>query len=333
MIETAKSLRPRLMASFVSLMVLGASSSACKTSSPQSKLATIEANPPFISQKSDIHITFLGTSTLLFDDGETRWITDGFFTRPNLSKFGQSRLRSDDKLIDRILDRLKIKTLSAVVSLHSHYDHALDAPLLAKKTEALLIGSNSTALLGRAFALPQSQIQVVKDGDELNFGKWKVTLILSAHSPNPKVAGEIDKPPVLPLTENDYKPGESFSLLVEHSGRSLLLQASAGFVPGKLQGRKADAAYIAIDTLDKQDETYRNDYWRETVEIVGAKRAFVVHWDDTNKSLEDPLVPAVAPPEEFDKLMKWLKNKAKATNVDIQLPQAFKVTLPFPEAK
>lgn len=31
-----------------------------------------------------VKVTFLGTTTLLFDDGETQLMIDGFFTRPSL---------------------------------------------------------------------------------------------------------------------------------------------------------------------------------------------------------------------------------------------------------
>ena len=33
--------------------------------------------------RGDVRVTFLGVSTLLFDDGETRIMTDGFFSRPS----------------------------------------------------------------------------------------------------------------------------------------------------------------------------------------------------------------------------------------------------------
>src|SRR4051812_34418470 len=34
--------------------------------------------------KTRLRVTFLGTTSLLFDDGETAWMTDGFFSRPGV---------------------------------------------------------------------------------------------------------------------------------------------------------------------------------------------------------------------------------------------------------
>jgi len=39
-----------------------------------------------------LRVMFLGVSTLLFDDGDTAILTDGFFTRPENSIFCSPRL-------------------------------------------------------------------------------------------------------------------------------------------------------------------------------------------------------------------------------------------------
>ena len=54
--------------------------------------------------------------------------------------------------------------VAAVIPLHAHYDHAMDAPEVARRTGALLLGSESSANVARGWGLPERQIQVAKLG-------------------------------------------------------------------------------------------------------------------------------------------------------------------------
>ena len=74
---------------------------------------------------------------------------------------------------------------------------------------------------------------------------------------------------------------------IEHtSGRTALLQGSAGFMPEELMGRRADVAYLGIGQLGLQSEEYIRTYWVETVERVGAQRVVRTHWDDFFRPLD-----------------------------------------------
>src|SRR4051794_40085522 len=66
---------------------------------------------------------FLGVSTLLFDDGETAVLTDGFFSRPGVVRTFIGRVRPDKRRIEAALARAGIDKLAAVFVVHSHYDH------------------------------------------------------------------------------------------------------------------------------------------------------------------------------------------------------------------
>ncbi|MFC0452562.1 MBL fold metallo-hydrolase [Rhodococcus jostii] len=83
--------------------------------------------------------TFLGVSTVLLSDGETAVMTDGFFSRPPLLRSVLRPLRPDRAAIDRALARVRTDRLAAVLVAHSHYDHALDSPIVAQRT-----GGNSS---------------------------------------------------------------------------------------------------------------------------------------------------------------------------------------------
>ncbi|MGH8808989.1 MAG: MBL fold metallo-hydrolase, partial [Noviherbaspirillum sp.] len=79
-------------------------------------------------QSGALRVRFLGVSTLLFDDGETAILTDGFFSRPAKMEVLLGKVAPDTASIARSLQRAGITRLAAVLVGHSHYDHVMDAP-------------------------------------------------------------------------------------------------------------------------------------------------------------------------------------------------------------
>lgn len=273
-----------------------------------------------------LRVTFLGVTTLLFDDGETAIMTDGYFTRVDLQTLSTSRIEPNRDRIARSLQRAGVKSLAAVITVHSHFDHALDSPIVAMETGAVLVGSESTANIGRGYGMPEARIRSVPGaGEKLTFGRFLVTFVKSEHLPNGFAPGEISAPLAAPAIATDFKVGDADTLLIEHDGRTLLVQGSAGYVPGALKGRKADVVFLGIGGLHTRDAAYQEDYWNELVRTVGARRVIAVHWDNLFKPLNEPMTPNAG----FDKVMSFLLERGKADNVDIRLPVVWVVSDPY----
>jgi L-ascorbate metabolism protein UlaG (beta-lactamase superfamily) len=100
-----------------------------------------------------VTVRFSGTATLLFSDGQTQWMTDGWFTRPGPLRLLAGKISPDLQAIEQGLANNHVTTLAAVLPLHSHYDHAMDAPEVARRTGAQLLGSESTANIARGWGL------------------------------------------------------------------------------------------------------------------------------------------------------------------------------------
>jgi L-ascorbate metabolism protein UlaG (beta-lactamase superfamily) len=281
------------------------------------------------TSESNLKVTFLGVTSLLFDDGETAFMTDGFFTRPGQFKVLFGDLSPDDVTIDESLKKIGVKTLSAVIPIHSHYDHALDSPVVAKKTGAVLIGSLSTANIGRGYHLPESQIQVVAPYEKIQLGKFQITFITSAHSPRAFFDGIITEPFAVPARASNFQMGDCFSLLIEHEGRKLLVHGSAGFIPHALNAVRADVVFLGIGTLGVQTDEYRQTYWNEVVRAVNAQRAFLIHWDNFFRPLSQNLTPQPWPIDNFKASMEFLINKGSKENVDVRIPILWQKVDPF----
>jgi len=292
---------------------------------PYRALALEAAEP----ETGKLRATFLGVATLLLDDGETAILVDGFFSRPSLLRVLATRITPDVAVIGRSLERAGIRELAAVITVHSHYDHAMDAPEVARRTGALLVGSESTANIGRGAGLPDDAIRVFKDGDRMAFGKLAVTAIRTAHFPHGMAMGEITAPLIPPARASEYLDGGSYALLIEHAGRTLLVNGSAGFVPGALRGRDAEVVFLGITGLGTRDDDYRDGYWREVVDAVGAKRVVPIHWDDFTLPLDRPLEAMPRLLDDIPLSMTFLLERAKDRGVDVRLATEWQLFDPF----
>jgi L-ascorbate metabolism protein UlaG (beta-lactamase superfamily) len=272
------------------------------------------------SDGKDLEVTFLGVSTLLFRDKESAVLVDGFFTRPGLYATGFGLLEPDAERIAYGLRLAGIEKLDAVVCAHSHYDHAMDAPEVARLTGAVVVGSESTANIARGAKLPEDRIRVVTGNETLRFGNLSVTLVPSKHFPHGFAMGDIDAPLAPPVKALDYLEGGSFSILVEKNRRAILVQSSAGYVEGALAGRRADVVYLGVGLLGSKDAPYRDAYWRETVSTVRAKRVVPIHWDDFTRGLDKPLVPLLRLFDDLDTSMDFLIDRAGMEGVELRWP-------------
>jgi len=279
----------------------------------------------------DLSVTFAGVSTLVFDDGASAVMFDGFFSRPSLVQVALRRLRPDVSRIDDSLGRLGFgsgagqRRLEAVVPVHSHFDHVMDSAEVARRTGAVLVGGESTANVGRGAGLAEDRLHTVSSGDEVSYGTWSLTFLASDHCPPDRFPGVIDKPLVPPARAKAYRCGEAWSVLLEHSsGPTALVQGSAGFVPGALAGRRADVAYLGVGQLGVQDTDYMESYWTHTVRALGCRRVVLTHWDDFFRPLDRPLRALPYVGDDLDATMRVLEPLAAADGVELHFPSVWR---------
>jgi hypothetical protein len=130
----------------------------------------------------------------------------------------------------------------------------MDAPEVARRTGALLVGSESTANIGRGRGLPEDQIRVVRDGDLMRFGNFEVVIHETRHFefPDPAVREralgdpEITTPLIPPVGAFEYKVGTPLAVEVRHPRGSLLVQGSAGFIPEGLADADVDIEFATL---------------------------------------------------------------------------------------
>jgi L-ascorbate metabolism protein UlaG (beta-lactamase superfamily) len=315
----------------VILILLVAMLWACTPGLTRYESIRLPVDPTAKADTPGLRVTFLGVSTLLIQDGSTAFMTDGFFTRPGYLRVLGS-LSPDREAIYGYLDRLKLDTLSAVITLHSHYDHAMDAPIVADTMHAMLVGSGSTAAIAQAYGSPDT-VDIVNFGNRRQYGEFAVRFIRCAHGPPDRYPGSMDTL-ALPASRKRYRTGDCFTLLVEHQGRSMLVTGTAGFVPDSLKGIRADVVYLSVGGLGEQDSTYRASYWKEVVQTTRARRVVLIHWDNFFRPLSKRLTPVPRTPiktlsDNFPATMRDLCAFARRDTVEVRIAREWAAADPF----
>ncbi|KZS70913.1 MBL fold metallo-hydrolase [Mycobacterium kansasii] len=281
---------------------------------------------PAAQPDSPLSVLWMGVSTLLLDDGASALMTDGYFSRPRLAQVAAAKVAPSPARVDGCLARAKVSRLAAVIPVHTHIDHAMDSALVADRTGAQLVGGESAAHVGRGYGLAEDRLVVAVPGQPIELGAYDVTLVESHHCPPDRFPGVIGAPVVPPVRASAYRCGEAWSTLVRHrpSGRRLLIQGSAGFVKGALDGYRAEVVYLGVGQLGLQPRFYLVDYWTEVVRAVGARRVILVHWDDFFRPLSKPLRAIPYAADDLDVSMRILDELAAADGISLQLPTVWR---------
>lgn len=233
-----------------------------------------------------VRVAYFGISTLLISDGESDILIDGYFTRlaSPLDALLDREIASDAGQVAAALEAAGIGRLDALFVQHSHFDHALDAPLVAKRTGATLHGSASTLNIGRGGGLPEAQLELFEPGAPVRIGAFTVTVIESRHVALPIGGASIGKTIDAPLTPPahlwDYVEGGSYAFLVEHPSGAILIHGSAGWRDGQYDAEKADVLLLGVGGLKADDPATLDAYIAAVADKVGAARVIPIHFED-----------------------------------------------------
>lgn len=295
----------------------------------------LTSHPAQTIDPDDVVVRWFGVSTLLIEDDETRLMIDGFISRPSLLDLALDRaIAPDEVAIERALNDMGASRLDAVMTVHSHYDHAMDTGVVARLTGARVLGSASTANVARGADVPEAQITEIETGISYPFGRFTVTFYPSRHAPlvddGPPMPGTIDVPLVPPQPVSAWREGGSFSIVIRHPDVAVLVQGSAGFEPGELQGVKVDVVFLGAGGLSRFARSHVAQYVEEIVKRTEADKVFLIHHEDfiTAPFGEIRLMPTLAMDDTFIFELEQLLLPARLYH--LEFGQAVKLDRPAP---
>ncbi|MBT8092378.1 MAG: MBL fold metallo-hydrolase [Gammaproteobacteria bacterium] len=273
-----------------------------------------------------VTVTWLGVTTLLFDDGETQILIDGFISRPSLGDIVFGRPVSNDAAtINYVLDEYRMRRLAAIIPLHSHFDHAMDIGAIANRTSASVIGSASTVQIARGAGVPDDQITLVEAAANYEFGRFNVMLMPSTHAPigwsgSVPMEGKIDEPLIMPQPVSAWREGGSYIVVINHPLGNAIVQGTAGFTDTETAGGglSADVVFLGVGGLGTLGRDYAEQYWQTLVTATGASRVYAVHFDDFTKPFGE-IEPAPRSVSDLQVTADWFESFRDRWDTDVEL--------------
>jgi L-ascorbate metabolism protein UlaG (beta-lactamase superfamily) len=259
--------------------------------------------------EGDVEVRWLGTAGFTIRHGETVIAIDPYLTRTSLSRLATRRLTPDEAILERYMGRGgPLERLDAIVIGHTHFDHVLDTPWLARRTGATVYGSSSAAALCRLSGLPERQIVDVEAnmrGEPVvaEVGAMRLRFVPSAHSPlllgRVPFPGDISDCDQVPLRTHQYKCGAVFGAEITIGGRVIYHVGSAELVEGPDHPREVDVALVCVAGW----KTSRA-FPERMVRALSPRTAVLSHWDDFTRPLASPVapLPAMDMPRFVDRL-------------------------------
>lgn len=261
---------------------------------------------------AELHARFFGVSTILFSDGTTSIMVDGFFSRPSLLQLATQKIGPDDERIRYALDKGGITGIDALLIAHTHHDHALDSVRVAQMTGATLLGSASLRRIADGQNFGAAQVEEIKARDIRTFDQFRIEFFESPHAPGPGPSGVIDEPISIPDYAWKFKADKNYAYLLRHPEASVLIVPSANFSYGNFRGVCADIVFLGIGGLGRQRAEFVWEYWRETVSTTGARTVILIHWDDFTRPLDTPLRAFPYLGDDLEQTMERLQALATA---------------------
>lgn len=192
----------------------------------------------------ELAIQWLGTAAFEIRTARASILIDPHFSRHNAWDLLAGPLHPN---LARI--RKHLPQAQAVFIGHSHHDHLVDAPTVAKLLNAPIYGSEDTARVAREEGVPLGHVHALKGGETIHVGDLAIEAVPSAHSniiTNLLVAGRIAPDSHPPMRFTQYKHGPVFTYVIHWRGRTIYHFGSAELVEANLAHRQADVALICL---------------------------------------------------------------------------------------
>jgi L-ascorbate metabolism protein UlaG (beta-lactamase superfamily) len=245
-------------------------------------LRGLEAVP--LGLPAGLEIEWLGVSGYRLTCEGVSLFVDPYVSRASLPRLllGRPAL-SDPGLLDRYV-RVPGAVAGVLVG-HTHFDHAVDAPAVARRYGCRAYGSASLAHLMRLHGLGAQAVEV-EPGRVYELGPFAVRFVPSRHSKlilgrRVPFDGELTCEHLHDLSPAAYKCGQVWGIRIEVAGVSLYHQGSANLVDEALPPEPVDVFLAGV-----AGRSFTPHYWRRVLPRLDPRVVVPMHYDDFFRPLD-----------------------------------------------
>lgn len=230
-----------------------------------------------------LELTWLGVAGFALSYEGTTVLIDPYVTRLTFGDLVRRRVVAPDPArIDQWVPKA-----DAILLGHTHFDHALDAPAIARRDGATVYGGRSAVTLMGLHGLVDRAVEV-QAHRTFAVGPFEITFVPSLHSKlvlglKVNQGGEVTCDHVEGLTPNAYCCGQVWGIHVAVAGTTLYHQGSADLLDDEIRHRDVDWFLCGV-----AGRGFTDDYLARILGRLSPRRVVAMHYDDFFRPLGRP---------------------------------------------
>ena len=239
-------------------------------------LAELQARP--LGLPTGLEVEWLGVSGYRMTyEGQTIFI-DPYLSRvPFRALLGRRPATPDPVALNRFL-RAPGETVAVLVG-HTHFDHAVDAPAIAKRFGCTAYGSRSLVQLMALHGLAAQAVEV-EPYRTYELGPFEVTFVPSVHSKlllglAVPYDGELSCEHLDGLCPSAYRCGQVWGISIAVAGVRFYHQGSANLIDDAIRERDVDYFLAGV-----AGRGFTEDYWRRVLTRLRPRAVVPTHYDN-----------------------------------------------------
>jgi len=247
-------------------------------------LRELEAAP--LELPSGLEVSWLGVSGYRLTYEDVSVFIDPYVSRVPLRSLLLRRVAMpDESMIDRYASASG--AVAGVLVGHTHFDHAVDAPAIARRYGAKAYGSPSLAHLMRLHGLGDLAVEVVAH-QPYELGPFVVRFVPSRHSKllfgrKVPMDGELTCDHLHGLAPGAYRCGAVWGIRVDVAGISFYHQGSANLDDGELPDAPVDVFLAGV-----AGRSVTPHYWERVLPRLDPRVVVPTHYDNFFSPLGAP---------------------------------------------
>lgn len=263
-------------------------------------LGELEAMP--LELPAGLELEWLGVSGYRISfEGQTLFI-DPYLSRvPFADLLRRKPTLPDPTALDRFVHAPG--EVAGVLVGHTHFDHAVDAPAIARRFGCRAYGSDSLVTLMGLHGLAERAVEV-EPYSTYELGPFAVSFTPSVHSKlllglAVPYDGDLTCEHLDALTPSAYRCGQVWGISIEVAGLRFYHQGSANLIDEAVRERDVDVFLAGV-----AGRSFTDDYWKRILPRLDPKVVVPTHYDNFFRPLGQRLefvsnVQLAALPEEI----------------------------------